>query len=67
MNFKKRIAIINNRKFFYLDNNNASSKVLVLLHGFPGNHLGLVRLANYMGNDYRILIPDLPACGSSDI
>jgi len=67
MNFKKRIATISNRKFFYLDNDNPSQKVILLLHGFPGNHFGMIDLANNIGNDYRIIIPDLPACGSSDI
>jgi pimeloyl-ACP methyl ester carboxylesterase len=68
MKFKKSLITINNRKFFYLDNNNATKKVLILLHGFPGNHLGLIRLANCIGgNNYRIIIPDLPACGSSDL
>jgi pimeloyl-ACP methyl ester carboxylesterase len=67
MKFKKRIATISNRKFFYLDNNNPSQKVIILLHGFPGNHLGMIDLANNIGNDYRIIIPDLPACGSSGL
>jgi len=40
-------------------------KVIVLLHGFPGNHRGLLDLANDLG-DYRFIIPDLPACGFSE-
>jgi pimeloyl-ACP methyl ester carboxylesterase len=66
MKFKKKSITINNRKFFYLDSN-TSQKVMILLHGFPGNHLGLIRLANHLGNNYRIIIPDLPACGSSEL
>jgi pimeloyl-ACP methyl ester carboxylesterase len=66
MEFKKKSIIINNKKFFYLDSN-APQKTMILLHGFPGNHLGLIRLANHIGNNYRIIIPDLPACGSSDL
>ncbi|MDD2496410.1 MAG: alpha/beta hydrolase, partial [Tissierellia bacterium] len=66
MKFKKKLITINNRKFFYLDSN-TSQKVIILLHGFPGNHLGLIRLANHLGNNYRIIIPDLPACGSSEL
>ncbi|MDD4409239.1 MAG: alpha/beta hydrolase [Candidatus Pacebacteria bacterium] len=65
MEFQQNLIIINNRKVFYLDNN-ASGKVLILLHGFPGNHLGLLELANLIGEGYRIVIPDLPACGKSD-
>jgi pimeloyl-ACP methyl ester carboxylesterase len=67
MKFKKKTIKINNRKFFYLDNNIASPKVIILLHGFPGNHMGLIGLADRIGNDYRTIIPDLPACGLSDI
>jgi len=66
MEFKKKSILINNKKFFYLDSN-APQKAMILLHGFPGNHLGLIRLANHIGNNYRIIIPDLPACGSSDL
>lgn len=67
MKFKKKLITINNKRFFYLDGNDSSDKVLVLLHGFPGNHLGLIKLANYIDNsEYRIIIPDLPACGSSE-
>jgi len=65
MKFKKNIITINNRKIFYLDNGSPSQKIIVLLHGFPGNHMGLIDLAEYI-NDYRIIIPDLPACGSSE-
>ena len=66
MKFKKKSITINDRKFFYLDSD-TPQPVMVLLHGFPGNHLGLIRLANHIGNNYRIIIPDLPACGSSEI
>jgi len=64
MIFKKNIIEINNRKIFYLDNN-VNSVPVILLHGFPGNHMGLVGLADCMGN-CRLIIPDLPACGLSD-
>ncbi|MFA5169308.1 MAG: alpha/beta hydrolase [Candidatus Paceibacterota bacterium] len=64
MKLKKKEVIINDRKFFYLDNN-VSLKTVILLHGFPGNHMGLIELADCLG-DYRLIIPDLPACGLSD-
>lgn len=66
MRFKKNLININNKKFFYLDNN-AAGEVIILLHGFPGNHLGLISLARNIGDNYRIIIPDLPACGDSDL
>lgn len=65
MKFKKKVITINNRKFFYLDND-TSKRAVILLHGFPGNHRGLVELANHIGDNYRLIIPDLPACGSSE-
>lgn len=68
MKFKKSLATIDKRSFFYLDNHVDSKKTLILLHGFPGNHLGLIDLANNIGiEDYRMIIPDLPACGASDL
>lgn len=66
MKFKKSIIRINGRNVFYLDSNN-QNPAIILLHGFPGNHMGLINLANYIGDDkYRLIIPDLPACGCSD-
>jgi pimeloyl-ACP methyl ester carboxylesterase len=65
MEFEKNLTIIDNKKVFYLDNN-VDGDVLVMLHGFPGNHLGLMEMADMTGSDYRIIIPDLPACGNSD-
>ncbi|MFA5431257.1 MAG: alpha/beta hydrolase [Candidatus Paceibacterota bacterium] len=66
MKFKKNIIRINDRNVFYLDSDN-QKPAIILLHGFPGNHMGLIKIANYIGeNNYRLIIPDLPACGSSD-
>jgi pimeloyl-ACP methyl ester carboxylesterase len=66
MRFKKYSIIINGRRTFYWEKNNNQKEVIVLLHGFPGNHEGLVDMSNGLGN-YRIVIPDLPACGQSDL
>lgn len=66
MKFKRKIIRVNGRKTFYLDSNN-QKPVIILLHGFPGNHMGLVRLADHIGiSNYRLIMPDLPACGSSE-
>ena len=65
MNFKKNLVIINNRKFFYWEKNHNKKEVIVLLHGFPGCHKGLIEMAEGL-NNYRLIIPDLPACGISD-
>ena len=64
MKFKNKTAVIDNRKYFYLDNG-ASQEAIVLLHGFPGTHVGLSKLADYVPG-YRLIIPDLPACGESE-
>lgn len=66
MKFLKNVVIINGQNFFYWEKNKKIKETIVLLHGFPGNHMGLIDLANYLGNDYHIIIPDLPACGQSE-
>ena len=66
MKFKKDIIKVNGRNVFYIDSG-GQNPVIILLHGFPGNHMGLIDLATYIGGaGYRIIIPDLPACGRSD-
>jgi pimeloyl-ACP methyl ester carboxylesterase len=65
MKFENKAIKINKRKTFYLDTARQKPAV-ILLHGFPGNHFGLTALAEHLGDDYRLIIPDLPACGSSD-
>ena len=57
--------MVNGRKAFYWEKNHKQNKSIILLHGFPGSHLGLIDLADEL-NDYRLIIPDLPACGLSD-
>ena len=66
MRFKKHSVIVNGRRTFYWEKNSSKKEIVVLLHGFPGNHEGLVDMANSLGN-YRLVIPDLPACGQSDL
>jgi len=66
MKFEKKSIIINNRNYFYWLKNKNSKNVIILLHGFPGNHMGLIELADSLGEDYRVIAPDLPACGKSD-
>ncbi|MCX6760399.1 MAG: alpha/beta hydrolase [Candidatus Nealsonbacteria bacterium] len=65
MRFEKLSVVINKRKTFYWQKNNSQKEAIVLLHGFPGNHEGLVDMANGLGN-YRLIIPDFPACGQSE-
>ena len=65
MKFKKNITAVNGCKTYYWEKNQGQNKTIVLLHGFPGSHQGLIDMANGLGN-YRIIIPDLPACGLSE-
>jgi len=65
MKFSRQRVAINGRTFFYWQKNGKGDTAMVLLHGMPGNHAGLIDLASRMDNKYRIIIPDLPACGES--
>ena len=65
MGFKKKIVLIDDKKTFYWEKNRGQKKSIVLLHGFPGSHEGLVDMANGL-KDYHLIIPDLPACGLSE-
>ncbi|MEI6288510.1 MAG: alpha/beta hydrolase [bacterium] len=65
MAFKQNSITINCRKAFYWEKNKQAKETIVLLHGFPGSHEGLLAMASGLGN-YRLIIPDLPACGLSE-
>lgn len=65
MKFKKESAIINGKKIWYWQKYHQEKAVIVFLHGFPGSHRGLVDMANNI-HGYRLIIPDLPACGQSE-
>jgi len=67
MNFKEKTVKIDARKVFYWETSHTKKEVIILLHGFPGSHKGLVDMAKGLGNNYRIIIPDLPACGLSEL
>jgi pimeloyl-ACP methyl ester carboxylesterase len=49
----------------YWERNPNESQTIVMLHGFRGNHKGLVDLMQYF-DGYRILAPDLPGYGESE-
>jgi len=65
MTFERNNIIVNGEKTFYWEKYPARKSVVVFLHGFPGSHKGLVELADCF-TDYRLIIPDLPACGVSE-
>lgn len=65
MRFKKNLVMIRGKNFFYWEKNKKSGDAIVLLHGFPANHIGLLDFAHCFNEKYRIIIPDLPGCGQS--
>lgn len=66
MEFEGNTTVIGDKKVFYWQKNPEGKEVIVLLHGFPGNYMGLIDLANSLNHDYRVIIPDLPGCGLSE-
>lgn len=65
MAFKENQTIINGTKTFYWEVNKDQKKVVVMLHGFPGNHKAISDMARNFKN-FRIIVPDMPACGKSE-
>ena len=52
----------------YLSNSvEAPARTLLMVHGFGGNKDNWVRMAAYLPDGYRMLIPDLPGHGDSSI
>ncbi len=66
MKFKENNITVDGQKVFYWESGGQQKEIMVLLHGFPGNHMGLIDLANRLGQEYRLIIPDMPACGESE-
>ena len=64
MRFQKKELLINGRSVAYWEKNPSQKEAIVFLHGFPGSHKGLIDMANAFSK-YRLVIPDLPACGES--
>jgi pimeloyl-ACP methyl ester carboxylesterase len=48
----------------YAELNPAASQTILMVHGFRGNHIGLLKIAKRLPH-YRILIPDLPGHGQT--
>jgi len=63
--FKKKKINIGGKNFFYWEKNQNQKRVIFFLHGFPGNHFGIMDVARNI-DGYRVIVPDLPACGQSE-
>jgi pimeloyl-ACP methyl ester carboxylesterase len=64
MVFLKKQILANGVKTFYWEKDRENEKVIILLHGFPGNHKVVIDMARNFKN-FRVIVPDLPACGES--
>lgn len=60
----RHTAIVSGRLVAYWERNPQAKVTIVLLHGFRGNHSGLIDLAAEL-SQYRIIMPDLPGYGES--
>ena len=60
---KKRSLTVDNMRFAYLTG--GKGPVLLMLHGFGGSKDNFTRLAGYLSDDYKVIIPDLPGFGES--
>lgn len=65
MRFQKKRITIDGKLVTYWEKNSAKKEVIVFLHGFPGSHRGLIDMASAF-SEYRLIVPDLPACGESE-
>jgi len=65
MNSSYQKVIVGGSSINYIDINSDSKDIIVMLHGFRGNHKGLLLIAKNLPA-YRIIIPDLPGYGNSE-
>lgn len=49
----------------YWERNPQWPQTIVMLHGFRGNHKGLIDLVQHF-DGFRLILPDLPGCGESE-
>lgn len=64
---KSRSIDVDGRTWHYLEGGPADGEVLLLLHGFGGDKDNWPLYARYFNGSYRIIVPDLPGFGDSDI
>ena len=65
MKLDRNVIMVRGKETVFWQGGKKSGDVMVLLHGFPGNHQGLVDLAKSLSENFSVIIPDLPACGAS--
>jgi pimeloyl-ACP methyl ester carboxylesterase len=54
-------------RLFYREAGNTKAPVVLLLHGFPSSSFMFRELIPRLANDYRVIAPDLPGFGFTDV
>ena len=67
MNINYRTVDVSGTKIFYREAGNPTAPVLLLLHGFPASSFMFRELIPRLGNDYRVIAPDLPGFGFTEV
>lgn len=61
----KSIILRSGGKVVLWEWNEASSRPIIMLHGFRGDHEGLTGVARHL-QGFHLILPDLPGCGDSE-
>jgi pimeloyl-ACP methyl ester carboxylesterase len=61
----RRTVMVRGKQVVYWERNHHWPQTIVLLHGFRGNHRGLLDMARHLPG-YRLIMPDLPGYGESE-
>ncbi len=56
---------VEGRRTRYWEYHPEQQRVIIFLHGFRGNHRGLVQVAEAL-SEFRVIVPDLPGYGESE-
>lgn len=53
-------------RYWFYDADKQRKPLLVMLHGFRGDHHGLQLIATALREKYHVVVPDLPGFGRSE-
>ncbi|MFA6006801.1 MAG: alpha/beta hydrolase [Candidatus Paceibacterota bacterium] len=65
MTFERKDIVIEGFRAAYWEKGVDQAQTIVIIHGFPGNHSGLIDVARHL-DGYHVILIDLPACGESE-
>ncbi|THE16454.1 alpha/beta fold hydrolase, partial [Kocuria rosea] len=65
---ERRSMVLDGHKvrYWFYDVDRAPKPLLVLVHGFRGDHHGLQLVADRLRERYHVVVPDLPGFGRSE-